>query len=411
MGLIKAAASAVGSGLGDQWLEVIEADDMGGSTVFTKGVSVRGGKGSNTKGSGDIISDGSVIHVQPEQFMFLLDGGKVVDYTAEEGYYTVQNSSAPSLFNGQFQEALKETFARLKFGGVTPQKQQAFFINLQEIKGIKFGTPNPLNYFDAFYNAELFVKAHGEYSIKVTDPLLFFEAVIPKNADHVDIDEINDQYLSEFLQGFSAALNQMSAEGERISFLASKGPELARHMQDALDADWKQNRGFEVDHVGVASISYTDDSMKLINMRNQGAMMSDPNIREGFLQSAIAQGMQSAGANTAGAGQAFMGMGMGMNAAGNFMGAASAANMQQMQMNQKSVQEGAGAVRPGAAGAGAPVPTGAGAAAAGQAAGTGGAAGQPGMGQTAGASGGWYCPNCGTHNAGNFCTNCGTKRP
>ena len=389
MGLIKAVASAVGSGLGDQWLEVIEAKDMGGSTVFTKGEAVRQGRGSNTKGSGDIISDGSVIHVMPEQFMFLLDGGKVVDYTAEEGYYTVQNSAAPSLFNGQFRDALKETFARIKFGGTTPQKQQAFFINLQEIKGIKFGTPGPLNYFDSFYNAELFVKAHGEYSIKITDPLLFYEQVIPKNAAHVDIDEINDQYLSEFLQGFSAALNQMSAEGERISFLASKGPELARHMQSSLDEDWKQSRGFEVDHVGVAGISYTDDSMKLINMRNQGAMMSDPNIREGFLQSAVAQGMQSAGANTAGAGQAFMGMGIGMNAAGSFMGAASNVNLQQMQMNQQVQQQAqAGQTGDGAQPAGDAGPV------------------SNGTGQS-----GWYCPNCGTHNSGNFCPKCGTKKP
>ena len=390
MGLIKAVASAVGSGLGDQWLEVIEAGDMGGSTVFTKGEAVRQGRGSNTKGSGDIISDGSVIHVMPEQFMFLVDGGKVVDYTAEEGYYTVQASSAPSLFNGQFKDALKETFARIRFGGTTPQKQQVFFINLQEIKGIKFGTPSPLNYFDSFYNAELFVKAHGEYSIKITNPLLFYEQVIPKNSAHVDIDEINDQYLSEFLQGFSAALNQMSAEGERISFLVSKGPELARHMQSSLDEDWNRSRGFEVDHVGVASISYTDDSMKLINMRNQGAMMSDPGIREGFLQSAVAQGMQSAGANTAGAGQAFMGMGIGMNAAGSFMGAASSTNLQQMQQQAQTGQSGGGVQQAGAAGA---------------------SAVQSGVSGTGADQPGWYCPNCGTHNTGNFCPKCGTKRP
>ena len=76
MGLIKAAVSAIGSGLGDQWLEVLEANDMGGSTVFTSGVPVRPGKGSNTKGSSNIVSNGSKIHVYPNQFMLLVDGGK-----------------------------------------------------------------------------------------------------------------------------------------------------------------------------------------------------------------------------------------------------------------------------------------------------------------------------------------------
>jgi membrane protease subunit (stomatin/prohibitin family) len=313
MGLIKAVTTAVGTGLADQWKEVYQAGDMGDKTVFTKGVPVRT-DGSNGRGSSDIITNGSVIHVLPNQFMFILDGGKVVDYTAEEGYYTVNSSSAPSLFNGQFKDTLKDVFGRIQYGGTNPQKQQAFFINLQEIKGIKFGTPAPLNYFDAFYNAELFVRAHGNYSIKITNPLLFYEQVIPKNRDHIEIEDINDQYISEFLQGFSAALNTMSAEGIRISFLASKAPELAKHMQTSLDEDWNQNRGFEVDHVGVASVSYTDESQKLINMRNQGAMMSQPGIREGYVQSAIATGIQNAGSNEGGAGGAFRGVGLGMGA-------------------------------------------------------------------------------------------------
>ena len=41
MGLIKAIGSAVGGSLADQWLEVIEPNDMGDNTVFTSGVLVR----------------------------------------------------------------------------------------------------------------------------------------------------------------------------------------------------------------------------------------------------------------------------------------------------------------------------------------------------------------------------------
>ena len=86
--------------------------------------------------------------------MMLVDGGRVVDYTAEEGYYTVNNSMAPSLFNGQFGEALKESFDRIRFGGQTYGEQRVYYINLQEIKGLKFGTRTPVNYFDSFYHAE-----------------------------------------------------------------------------------------------------------------------------------------------------------------------------------------------------------------------------------------------------------------
>lgn len=367
MGIIKAAVSAIGSGLADQWLEVYEAGDMGGSTVFTSGVPVRQG-GSNTKGSEKAVSNGSIIHVYPNQFMLLTDGGKVVDYTAEEGYYKVDNSSMPSMFNGQFGDSLKETFSRIRFGGVPSGAQKVFFINTQEIKGQKFGTRNPINYFDNFYNAELFLRCHGDYSVKVTDPLLFYSEVIPKNADKVDFEDISEQYLAEFLEALQASINKMSADGERISFVTSKGPALSKYMSECLDDTWKSKRGFEVDSVGIASITYDEESQKLINMRNQGAMMSDATIREGYVQSEIARGLGQAGSNPNGAGAAFMGMGMGMNAAGGFMGAASATNAQQMQAQAAQTAQAA------------------------QAAGT------------------WTCA-CGSVNSGNFCGQCGAPKP
>lgn len=124
MGIIKAAIDVVSGGLADQWLEVIEADDMGERTVFTKGIKIRNGQ--NTKGTDDTVSNGSIIHVYDNQFMMLVDGGKIVDYTAEPGYYKVDNASMPSLFNGNLKAAVKESFNRVKFGGQTPGKQQVF---------------------------------------------------------------------------------------------------------------------------------------------------------------------------------------------------------------------------------------------------------------------------------------------
>lgn len=422
MGIIKAVASAVGGALADQWLEAIEPDDMGDRIVFARGVQVRRGKGSNTKGSSDIVSNGSVIHVYPNQFMMLVDGGKVVDYTAEEGYYTIDHSAMPSMFNGQFGEALKESFNRIRFGGITPTAQKVYYVNLQEIKGIKFGTRNPVNYFDNFYNAELFLRAHGTYSIKVTDPLKFYGEVIPKNADRVDIDSINEQYLSEFLEAFQTSVNQMSADGTRISFVTSKSRELGRYMADTLDEEWNKLRGMEIQSVGIASITYDEESQNLINLRNKGAMMGDPGIREGYVQSTIAEGLKNAGSNSAGSLAGFMGMGFGMQTGGGFMGAASNTNMQQMQnqgnwsaagAQQAGMNPGPGA--PGGTaragmnpGAGAPVGT----AQSGVNPGAGAPVGtaQSGMNPGPGTAG-WYCPNCGTPNSGKFCSECGNPRP
>ena len=383
MGIIKAAADLVKGNLGDQWLEVYEAENMGDQTVFTRGVQIR--RGQNTKGTDNTVSNGSVVHVYDNQFMILVDGGKIVDYTAEPGYYTINNSALPSMLNGQFGDSLSEAFKRFKYGGQTPTKQKVYFINLQEIKGIKFGTRQPVNYYDSFYNAELFLRAHGTYSIKITNPLQFYAEAIPKNTDHVEIDEINEQYLSEFLEALQAAINQMSADGIRISFVSSKARELGKYMAGILDEEWNQMRGMEVQAVGI-SISYNEESQKLINLRNEGAMLSDPTIREGYVQAAAARGLEAAGSNANGAMAGFMGMGMAGNIGGSIVGNASSVNMAQMQMNQQA-QNNMNQMNMGM-----------------------GQMNQPNMNVQPQQTAGWTC-SCGQVNSGKFCSNCGNPAP
>jgi membrane protease subunit (stomatin/prohibitin family) len=313
--------------------------------------------------------------------------------------YTVDDSSLPSLFSGGFGDSLKETFNRVKYGGVAPSAQKVFFINLQEIKGIKFGTQNALNYFDNFYNAELFLRAHGTYSIKITDPLLFFAEAIPKNQARVNIEDINEQYLSEFLEALQTSMNQMSIDGIRVSHVVARSSELSKYMTNVLDADWKRMRGFEVQAVGIASISYDDESKELINMRNKGAMLGDPSVREGYVQGSIARGLEAAGSNQAGSAATFMGLGIGMQAGGGFMGTASQANVQQMQQQQmpqsqqsQQAQPAQPAVQPVAV---TQQPQQ-------------GQQGQPPQNQAG--NGPWTC-SCGVANSGKFCPNCGSKRP
>ena len=375
MGIIRAAMSAVSGTLKDQWLDTVEPEDFGGETLCAPGVIVR--QGSNKKRSSDVISDGSVIHVYDNQCMILTDGGKIIDYTAEPGYYTVDSGSSPSLFNGDLlSDVIGESFNRVKFGGGKPQSQRVFYINLQEIRGIRFGTRNPVNYFDAFYNAELFLRCHGSYSMKITDPIRFYTEVVPKDSGRMEAEDLGEQFLNEFLEALQTSINQMSADGIRISYVTSKTRELSKYMADTLDEEWKQQRGIEIQSVGIASLSYDEESQKLIHMRNQGAMLQDPSIREGYIQGAVARGMEAAGSNGAGSMVGFMGMGMGMQAGGGFVSAASQANQAQINGMQQAGQTPIGQ--------------------------QGGYQGQPKQ--------EWIC-TCGSVNTGNFCPSCGRQRP
>lgn len=365
MGLIRAAVGSVSGGLADQWLEVIEPAQLTNQTLMTKGVAVRKNdkRNSNKKGTSGVITDGSVIHVYPNTAMMIMDGGKMIDFTAEEGYYTLDNPSSPSVFSGNLKGAIDESFKRFKFGGTSPQNMEVVYINLQEMTDIKFGTRSPINYFDNFYNAELFVRAHGSYSIRVIDPILFYNQVLSKSASHVEVSDLAGQFLDEFLSAFQTAIGQLSVEGFRVSQLASKSSELSHHLADVLDQEWGTQRGLEIVSVGVASISYDDDSKALIQMRNKGAMLSDAQIREGFVQGSIASGIEKAGENPNGSAATFMGMGAGLNTAGGFMSEASKTNREQAAQQASSSQDE------------------------------------------------WRCPNDQTLNTGKFCSECGEPRP
>lgn len=383
MGIIRAAINAIGGGLADSWQEVIEPSPMGENTCIVPGQLVtQNGKSQNKKGSDNIVSNGSIIHVYDKQMMLLIDGGKIVDFTAEPGYFKVDNSSMPSLFTGQFGDTIKETFNRIKFGGITSQSQRVFYLNMQEMKNIKFGTPNAINYFDNFYNAELFIRAHGTYSVQITEPFKFYEQVIPREAitqnRSVEFQELNQQYCDEFIEALASAINQYSADGNRVSFITSKSRELGKYMSQTLDEEWTQLRGMEVVSVGI-KVSYDEESQALINMRNKGAMLSDAAVQQGYVAANISEGLKDAGSNANGAMAGFMGMGMGMNAGGNIMGA--------YQQNPQYRQPQPTAPQPAASQQTAPQSA-----------------------PSAPSADGWTC-SCGAINTGKFCSECGSKKP
>ncbi len=224
---------------------------MGENTVLTKGVWYN--SKNKEKQSAEYIPNGTIAQVFDNQFMIVVDGGKIIDWTSEPGYYEIVNSSARGGLFGKLSAT----------GG-----QQIYYINTKEISGIRFGTQTPINYYDNFYEAELFLRCHGTYSIRICDPIRFYEEVAAKDSDEIFMDEINAQFLDEFMTALATVINKMSMEGERISFLTSKATELSEYMAGCLDKDWKVFRGIEIESVALASISYDDASKALIEKKN-----------------------------------------------------------------------------------------------------------------------------------------------
>ena len=96
MGLIKAAAGAVGGVLADQWKEFFYCESIPMDTLVVKGQKRITSRSSNTKGNDNIISNGSGIAVADGQAMIIVEQGKVVEYCELPGEYTYDTSTPSS---------------------------------------------------------------------------------------------------------------------------------------------------------------------------------------------------------------------------------------------------------------------------------------------------------------------------
>ena len=87
MGLIQALGTTLTTVLADQWREYFYCESLPENVLMRKGVKRVSGKSSNTKGSDNIISNGSIIAVNDGQCMMIVDQGGIVEFTAQPGEF------------------------------------------------------------------------------------------------------------------------------------------------------------------------------------------------------------------------------------------------------------------------------------------------------------------------------------
>lgn len=366
MGLIKAAIGSVSTVLADQWREYFYCDSLDETTLMVKGQKRFGNKSSNKKGSDNVITNGSVIVVNEGQCMMIVDQGSIVEFTAEPGEFTWDASSEPTIFYGGLGKGIQgswETFKRrFTFGADTAKDQRVYYFNLKELTGNRYGTPNPVPFRVVDQNIgldmDISIRCNGEYSYKITDPMLFYKNVCGNVAESYSRNQIDSQLKAEFLTALQPAFAKISAMGIRYSALPGHTMELAEAMDDTLSAKWGQLRGIHVVSVGVNSVTASPEDEATIKQLQKTAVYRNAGMAGATLVDAQAEAMKAAAKNENGAMTGFLGMGMAQNAGG--MNASAI-----FQMGQQT-----------------PSP----------------------------APGGWTC-GCGTVNTGKFCTECGMHKP
>lgn len=408
MGLIKAAAGAVGGVLADQWREYFYCESMPSDVLMTKGFKRTSSRSSNKKGEENIISNGSIVAVNEGQFMMIVEQGKVVEFCDEPGEFIYDTSTEPSMLYGGFGKGLLATFKtvgkRFTFGGDTAKDQRVYYFNKKEIMGNKYGTPNPVPFRVVDRNIgldiDVAIRCHGEYSYKLVDPLLFYVNVAGNVGDRFYRSAIDSQLKSELMTALQPAFARISEMGIRYSALPGHTTEVAEALNEVLSKKWSQTRGIAIASFGVSSVTASEEDENMIKQLQRSAIYRDPNMAAAGLVGAQAEAMQSAAKNpSAGPVMAFAGMNMAANAGGMNAGNLFAMGQQQgsAPTQQYKYESGlkkdtpdawkceCGATNKGkfCAECGKPRP----------------------------APEGWTCGECGTVNKGKFCTDCGAKKP
>ena len=381
MGLIKAALGAAGGVLANQWKEYFYCESLPLDVIVTKGKKKVTGRSSNTKGDDNIISNGSIIAVADGQCMIIVEQGKVAEICAEPGEFKYDSSTEPSIFSGSLGKNIIDIFKnigkRFAFGGEAPKDQRVYYFNTKELIGNKYGTPTPVPFRvvdeRAGIDIDVSVRCFGEYSYKVTNPILFYTNVCGNVSEDYTRDTIDSQLRSELLTALQPAFAKISEQGIRYSAVPGHTMELADALKEVLSAKWRDYRGIEIQNIGVSSITATEEDEKMLKELQRNAAFMDPTRAAAYLVGSQGAAMQAAANNPNGSAMAFMGMGMAGQAGG--MNAQNLFAMGQQQQAAQAQQA---------------------------------APAQPA--QAAPAAGGWKC-SCGAVVTGKFCPECGAKKP
>ena len=342
MGFIKAFTGAIGGTFADQWKDFLTPNpNVPGTAALFEAVpqGQNAGRGSNTKGSKNIITNGSKIVIPEGTALITLQDGAITGFVAEPGGFEYQSNdpNSRSFFTGGgiFASTLGTSWERFKYGGQPGAQQLAFYVNLKEIPNNRFGTQSEIYWDDAYLGAQVGAVTRGSYTMKITDPILFAKNFVPAKYlqpdapvfDFADMDnDAGAQLFNEVVGSLSAAFSNYTNDpnkGNRITKIQGDQIGFAHSLSQAVEDgyQWRSDRGLEIVKVALVAIEYDEDTKALLSDVKKADAMSGAR-GSSFMQQAVARGMQAAGENPAGGGgmgMAFMGMGMG--AAGNMMGA------------------------------------------------------------------------------------------
>lgn len=332
MGFIKAFSGALSGSLADQWKDFLTVplhlpETAGFAPAQHSIANIN--RSSNTKSSRNIISNGSKILV-PEGFALVtLENGAITGFVSEPGGYEWRsgdiNSQSFLAGDGVAASLFKQSWDRFKFGGIPGACQLGFYVNLKEIPNNRFGTQGVIYWDDAYLNTQAGAIAHGAYSLRITDPLLFIKSFLPAEYymgsgavfDFADTDNAAaGQLFTEIVGSLAAAFAAYANEPDKHNRITNLqrdtlgfSQSLSHVVEDSFH--WTRDRGLSIENAVLVSVQYDETTESLIQRIQQADALIGARGNSN-LQASFADGLKAAGSNPDGGalGMGFMGVGM-----------------------------------------------------------------------------------------------------
>ena len=282
MGIFDAAFDSIGGVLSDQWKDVVTAAPFDEHTIVAPGIrkDSQNGLGANNSAE-DTHSKRSIIFVPENTAAFVFSQAGIEQVITTPGGFEYRNGEA-TVFDEQDRREkgigkilLGQAADRIGFSGMSAEEKRVAFVNLREIRGLKFGTRGPLAYNDLFYGTDLEVYSYGSFSVQVSNAERFVRNFVPANVTSYSLDDpqARGQLLSEFLNSFIAVVNSLS-ETYRVSQLPSQTNEIVSSItsEDENAGTWPERFGLRLAAVAIENIEFSEESRELVRQFSEKKM-------------------------------------------------------------------------------------------------------------------------------------------
>jgi membrane protease subunit (stomatin/prohibitin family) len=248
--------------------------------------------------NGDEIKNASKLIVGPGQGCIFVYEGKVAAVIEEEGMVSLLTSNIP------FWTTIKKFMQAFQ----SEHKVGLYFFKRTRILDQKWGTLSMIKYDDPKYGFPVGLRAYGNYSIRISDPKLFFTQVVG-GAESFLISDFRSVMMDRLIHPLSDYFAEQKLSYAEID---ARREEIAADMMQKLQKEFN-TLGFQLTDFRIEGTEFDDDTLSRINKIAdvQADIHAAGSAGISYRELQQLDALQTAAGNEAGAAGVFMGMGAG----------------------------------------------------------------------------------------------------